>query len=190
MAAANVPAAAFFKPKTDENRVVTAFVNLAARLGRWPTENHQTVERQRDNSFPSLKVVRRLSRSGALANLVAAHCANNPSLAHVGAMAAEKLAEPVSSPTAVRAHIEGYVYLMKTGRRYKIGHTTSPSRRHREVRLDLPEPTDLVHTIPTDDPPGIEEYWHRRFKGKRIRDTEFFELDRADVIAFQARKYQ
>jgi hypothetical protein len=86
--------------------------------------------------------------------------------------------------------ITGYVYMLRSGRRYKIGHTTSPARRHREVRLDLPDPTTLVHSIPTDDPPGIEAYWHERFASKRIRQTEFFTLDAQDVAAFRRRKYQ
>lgn len=79
---------------------------------------------------------------------------------------------------------------MTSGPRYKIGHTNSPSRRHREVKLDLPDPTTLIHTIETDDPVGIEACWHKRFDSKRIRDTEFFELDANDLASFKRRKYQ
>ncbi len=85
---------------------------------------------------------------------------------------------------------KGYVYMMRSGRRYKIGKTNSPTRRHREVRLDLPEATVLVHSIETDDPTGIEAYWHRRFSEKRVRDTEFFTLDASDVAAFKRRSFQ
>ena len=86
--------------------------------------------------------------------------------------------------------VQGYVYMTKAGRdRYKIGRTNSPSRRHRELRINIPEPTLQVHAIPTDDPAGIEAYWHRRFADKRIPDTEFFKLDAADVAAFKRRKF-
>ena len=80
--------------------------------------------------------------------------------------------------------------MMKTGRRYKIGHTNSPLRRHREVRLNLPDPTNIVHTIETDDPKGIEGYWHRRLAEKRVHDTEFFELHALDIAAFKKRRFQ
>jgi hypothetical protein len=95
-----------------------------------------------------------------------------------------------ADPLPTKIAIQGYVYMMRSGRHYKIGYTSSPSRRHREVSLDLPNPTSLVHSIETDDPAGIEEYWHLRFSAKRIRDTEFFKLDASDVAAFKRRKFQ
>jgi len=80
--------------------------------------------------------------------------------------------------------------MMRSGRRYKIGYTNSPNRRFREVRIELLDPTHIVHTIETDDPAGIEGYWHRRLASKRVLDTEFFELDSNDVAIFKRRTYQ
>jgi len=79
--------------------------------------------------------------------------------------------------------VKGYVYLLRSGRRYKLGKSTDPSRRYCEVLLELPDETHQVHTIPTDDPTGIERYWQERFAPKRIRNTEFFTLDASDVQA-------
>jgi hypothetical protein len=82
----------------------------------------------------------------------------------------------------------GYVYLTRWSRYYKLGRTNSAGRRQRELTLQLPERTTTVHTIKTDDPNGIEAYWHRRFGTKR-RNGEWFQLDAADVRAFKRRRF-
>ena len=53
----------------------------------------------------------------------------------------------------------------------------------------MPEMPRRIHVIRTDDPRGVEAYWHKRFEAKRVRpDAEFFRLDDADVAAFRAWK--
>jgi hypothetical protein len=188
---AGIKAASFARPRTPEGSVLEALAQLVARLQKWPTENELSLARRRDSSFPSLKVIRRLRTAGTLPAKLLAHCADRGDLDVVREIAAQQTSrEPVAGGSYDRAPVQGYVYMMRSGRRYKIGRSNSPARRHREVRLDLPDPTNLVHSIETDDPNGIEAYWHRRFESKRIRDTEFFNLDGADVAAFKRRRYQ
>lgn len=78
----------------------------------------------------------------------------------------------------------GYVYLMKSGSLYKIGWSESPKRREYEVDQKSPYPTKLIHEIETDDPAGVESYWHGRFRDKH-KKGEFFELSPEDVTAFR-----
>ena len=82
----------------------------------------------------------------------------------------------------------GYVYLMKAGRFYKIGRTNALGRREREVVIQLPEAAKVMRSIKTDDPTGIEEYWHRRFQD-RCKNGEWFELTAQDLAAFRRRKF-
>jgi hypothetical protein len=181
----------FSTPRTDESVVVSALVQLIQQLGTWPSETQLMVQRNKDTAFPGVCVFRRLGKEVSLPAKVVSYCTDSAEFLAVKAIAQEKLEASREATEQVGSNpIAGYVYMMRSGKRYKIGKSNSPSRRFREVRLDLPDETLLVHTIPTDDPSGIEAYWHRRFSSKRVRDTEFFELVASDVSAFKRRKYQ
>lgn len=73
---------------------------------------------------------------------------------------------------------------MKSGKYHKIGKSDSVGRRNYELGIKLPEKLEEIHKIKTDDPTGIEAYWHKRFEGKRAKG-EWFLLNKNDVKNFK-----
>ena len=82
----------------------------------------------------------------------------------------------------------GHVYLLKHDKVYKIGKSIDASRRYKDVEFQMPQRTEEIHIIETDDPSGIEAYWHNRFKDKRL-EGEWFKLSADDVKAFKKRRF-
>jgi hypothetical protein len=174
----------------DEDFIVSKHIELTKELGHLPVEGELRIKARKDPSFPTHSVFNRLGGKDALVARAVKYCEACSDMEAVAKIYRAYKPRAKLEEVDSKESIQGYVYMMRSGRRYKIGFTSSPVRRHREVRIELPEPTDLIHSIPTDDPRGIEQYWHNRFASKRVRDTEFFSLDASDVSAFKRRKYQ
>jgi hypothetical protein len=166
---------------------------LAIELGRIPVASEMRLKKRTDASFPNDKTYGRFGSKVQLLQKLRAYAAGHakyqPVVAMVAALGYE--AEPVSDAEADAATVAtdiGTVYLLRSGRFYKIGRSNAAGRREREIALQLPEKASMGHVIRTDDPPGIEAYWHQRFADRR-KNGEWFELTAADISAFRRRKF-
>jgi hypothetical protein len=177
-------------PRMADDDVLGRYVTLARELRRVPVKGDLRLKRQEDPTFPNDKVFERWKSKSQLVSRAREFCIRCGNFEDVlplfEASPAVRIKETPRSASAVEM---GFVYLIKSGRYYKIGMTNSVGRREREFAIQLPEDPRTVHTIKTDDPRGIEAYWHNRFSEKRRRG-EWFELDTEDVAAFKRRKFQ
>ena len=140
----------FVRERVQEDPIIPSIAVLLSTLERWPTENELRLAKKKNASIPSTRVFRRLSVDRNFLCKLETHCSGIPVMASVSNVISDKLRESLKVELTSLSTV-GYVYMMRSGRSYKIGRTNSPARRHREVRLDLPEPTNLVHSIETDD---------------------------------------
>jgi hypothetical protein len=162
---------------------------LAKELGHFPTRTDIQLKAHVDKGFPHPETFRRHGLKTQLAAKLSRYCEGRPGYEEVvGLCAAVHTGSARSTDTVPAPDAFGYVYLLKSGRFYKIGRSNAVGRRERELAIQLPEKGAVVHSIRTDDPAGIEGYWHRRFEG-RWKNGEWFDLTAQDVAAFKRRKF-
>lgn len=177
----------------EENMLIEKYIGLTRELGHFPVDSELRLKAKHDVTFPShTTFINRLG--GSKQSLVATilnYCKSRMGYDDIIAMctvisvrALDEVAQRESEPD----ELVGFVYLMKSGRYYKIGRTNATGRRQYELAIQMPEKLNAVHIMRTDDRAGIEDYWHRRFANKR-KNGEWFDLSAADVRAFKRRKF-
>jgi hypothetical protein len=169
------------------------YAQFALEIGHLPTYRDTLVRRSSDPQFPGTTTIgKRLGTGSSRVKKLIEYCRSNKDYQPVVGMCEFYLAS--QDRDADGAGIKkstgqevGFVYLIKAGRHYKIGRSKAIGRRERQLKIQLPEPANTVHVIRTDDPIGIEAYWHKRFEASR-KNGEWFELNLDDVRAFKRRK--
>jgi Meiotically Up-regulated Gene 113 (MUG113) protein len=165
--------------------LIKKIISLARKLEKFPTSREIRLERSTDAEFPSMDAFNRLGVKDQLVAKTMEYCEANDGYDDVVGLCRAMLKEPKEEENGNDDNINiGEVYLFKSGRYYKVGKTTDTVRRGSELRIQLPEKLDLIYSIKTDDPSGVEAYWHRRFETKRM-NGEWFDLSSADIRAFK-----
>ncbi len=172
----------------EKEELILRYAELAKELGRLPVRGDLGLKRRANPEFPSWNTFDRIGRKADLIGKVGEFCRDRPGFEKVVKQCDEYLAANGSAGNEDERSevVIGYVYLLKHGsrREYKIGRTNNKLRREGEIGVELPEKVEPIHVIETDDPGGIEAYWHRRFAEKRLKN-EWFALSTEDVRAFK-----
>ena len=174
----------------EEAALLDSYVAIIRELGHLPVVAELKLKAKLSPGFPSHNTFRKFGNKAQQIQKLIEYCKDKPGYSDVLAIARASEPEDVEPPTDAESQIEtiGFVYLLKADRFFKIGRSNSFERRSRELAIQLPEKAETVHVIRTDDPIGIELYWHRRFETKR-KNGEWFELSVQDVKAFRRRKF-
>ncbi len=185
-------AEAGFEPNALQRRsnVDTLLEHLAVaarHYGRAPSEAELRMYGRANPGFPSHGAyTNNFGSKEATLDRLRDWVTSRPDFADVGAFLGAR------APVARRARVaqpEGFVYLIRSGEHHKVGRTDNIERRFKEITIALPSAVTIEHHIRTDDPAGIEAYWHRRFAARRA-NGEWFKLTPEDVAAFKRRSFQ
>ena len=174
----------------DDDFLIAKLIGLTRHLGRFPARADIVFAGTTDLSMPHVTVFGRRRAVADWVRLVRAYCAERDEFSDVIAICDARKTRTREVPIdSGQEGDSGYVYLQQSGRYYKIGFTNHTGRRNYELGVLLPEEITVLHEIRTDDPRGVEAYWHQRFAKKRRRNagrlTEWFDLDANDVRTFK-----
>lgn len=171
--------------------VLGKYADAFREYERPPTVAELKIKARNAPDFPSHNTFGRFGSKQHLINKLHAFCFERETYQDVAELCSDHVKDIPEEALEEGISLlgqEGHVYLIRSGKFFKIGRTNSLARREKELAIQLPEPAETIHSIATDDAPGIEAYWHRRFSDKR-KNGEWFELTAADVMAFNRRKF-
>jgi len=174
-----------------EKLLIGKYIELIRELGRIPVKGDLRLKRRADRSFPNDKTFNRWGSKGQILAKAVEYCQAHTGYEDILQLCIEAVPKIVpETPTPADTNVEESesVYLLKSGRYYKIGRTNALGRREYELAIQLPEKAQMVHVIRTDHSAGIEAHWHNRFAQKRA-NGEWFALDASEVQAFKRRRF-
>lgn len=176
----------------DEEWLIEKFISLIKEIKKFPSPQDLRLKAHNTVNFPADSTFDRLGTTSQRANTILNYCEGKSEYSDVVEICRNYIASfKQKSNVEFKKETEdnfGYVYLQKFGTHYKIGKSINVERRNYEIGIKLPEALEIIHKIRTDDPSGIEAYWHHRFKDKR-KQGEWFALTSNDIQAFKRRKF-
>lgn len=185
-----------FNKAFEEERVVKQLIDIIDKKNKYPTKTELKLERRNNKDFPSHNV---FGTKPKMAKKVVEYCEKNNVFPDV-----LEICRPLCKPDETNNVNEiddekdteeksGHVYMLEHDGVYRIGASIDAVQRHKQIRVQMPFVTKEIHVISTDDPFGIEAYWHKRFKdkkqkGKQKLQGDWFNLSARDIKAFKKRR--
>ncbi len=181
------------KTKTPDGVLLRRYAELALELKRLPRYTDMKVRRRQDPSFPCDATYYLFGGHARFMLKLEAFCEGKPEFAPVAAMLDERRSQYIARQRNGTRGVRGFVYLCRAGepqlRTYRLGHERGGYKRVRRLAQRMRVLPDTIHVIDTDDPQGIESYWHARFRPYRMGEN-VYHLDWNDVLAFRLRRFQ
>jgi hypothetical protein len=174
----------------DNDFIIRKMIGLIRKLGRFPVHGELRIEKNVDPDFPeSGSLFDTKLQKRELARKISEWCKEKNEYQDITNYCKPFLYEQPEENTSNKSSeiFIGQVYLYKMpkfGPYYKIGKSKDTVRRGKELQIQLPENIVLIHAIETDDPSGVETYWHKRFEAKRT-NGEWYKLSANEVKAFK-----
>ena len=170
--------------KLDNDGILLSLAKLTSELGRFPSVAEMKMKRRSDDSFPHPTTIQsHFGLKNELMGALQVFCDQNVEFNDIGKSLSRD--NSVSGLDHEPSDGSGWVYLFGYGRgRYKIGLARSVERRFVTLDGHSPDEMEIIWKIRTDDPSGVENYWHKRFANRWIR-KEYFELSKQDLAAFK-----
>ena len=180
------------------DEILEEMVKLVRKFGRYPTNSEVLLSKRSNDKIPTPKaLVRKLGTKVDAISKLKDYCSSRDECADLCAVldgaiddAGIKSAFDEDQAGTGASKPSGHVYLVKSGRLYKIGQTANRWQRINQLDRQTSEGIeDVIHTIAAfDDAQGIEKYWHQRFQEKCVKG-EWFNLSPNDIRAFKKRKW-
>lgn len=174
-------------PKLEDDHLLRKLAEAFRHFGKAPTYLELRLYRRTHPDFPHRSMQNRFRSTANMHSRLLEWAEADGTYPDIVAALKQHSAEPEQD---TKSGADGFVYLIQWGQNFKIGRGDQLERRVKQVLTGLPDSGKLIHAIRTDDPPGIEAYWHRRFAAKRADNGEWFKLTRTDIAAFKRRKFQ
>lgn len=184
----------FDKTKYSKNKLSKLFIGIIREKNKWPTRGELDIKHYKSSTFPDSATFYKklgLVLTGDLAQTIIEYVENKKGYEDVIEICKPFLKENAKQGDSPLMN-KGYVYLLKSKLRnavaYKIGRTSNIENRIKQLR----QPSnieEILHHIETDDPIGVETYWHNRFEANRLYPDklkdEWFKLSFSDIKAFK-----